>query len=155
MDAGAGLLLRGEGDGTFRTIPAARSGISVLGEMRGAAVSDFDADGREDLVVAQNGNATRLFRGNQGAPKLRVRLWAGAANPEGIGATLYDSRGSSRQLNSGSGYWSQGSSALLLEAGQSNAFKVRWPGGVVKTYSLTVAVSEVQLRPDGGIRAIR
>src|SRR5512138_1625053 len=74
LDAGRGLLLRGVG-GTSSTspkngdsrsssllmpVPGQQSGIEVYGEQRGAAVADYDADGRADLMVAQNGAATKL-----------------------------------------------------------------------------------------------
>ena len=50
-DAGRGLLLQGDGQGGFRAVPGQESGIKVYGEQRGAAVCDFDGDGRTDLVV--------------------------------------------------------------------------------------------------------
>src|SRR5438105_4889616 len=59
-DAGRGLLLLGDGKGNLRAIPGQESGIKVYGEQRGAAVADFDGDGRVDLAVTQNGAATSL-----------------------------------------------------------------------------------------------
>jgi hypothetical protein len=58
LDAGLGLILLGRGDGRFDALAPARSGVRVYGEQRGAAVSDFDADGRPDLAVSQNGAET-------------------------------------------------------------------------------------------------
>ncbi|MBE7504101.1 MAG: VCBS repeat-containing protein [Verrucomicrobiales bacterium] len=65
-DAGRGLWLRGDGHGGFEPVAGQTSGIEVYGEQRGAALADYDGDGRLDLVVTQNGAATRLFR-NEGA----------------------------------------------------------------------------------------
>jgi hypothetical protein len=61
-DAGFGLVLRGDGKGNFTPLPAATSGIRVLGEQRAVAAVDFDADGKIDLLVTQNGGATKLFK---------------------------------------------------------------------------------------------
>ena len=61
-DAGRGLWLRGDGRGNFRAVPGQESGITVYGEQRGAALSDFDGDGRVDLVVAQNAAETKLYK---------------------------------------------------------------------------------------------
>ncbi|HEX7860978.1 MAG TPA: VCBS repeat-containing protein [Verrucomicrobiae bacterium] len=61
-DAGEGLLLRGNGDGTFEALPSQESGIKMEGEGRGVAFCDFDHDGQIDLVVGQNSGPARLFR---------------------------------------------------------------------------------------------
>ena len=87
-DAGRGLLLAGDGKGGLTPVPGQRSGIIVWGDQRGAAWSDFDADGRLDLAISQNGNATRLFRNLGTAPGLRVRLQGPATNPDGVGAQV-------------------------------------------------------------------
>src|SRR6185436_16845405 len=87
LDAGRGLLLRGDGAGRFKTVPSLESGIEVYGEQRGAAMADFDADGRIDLVVTQNGAATKLFHNVGAKPGLRVRLAGPQENPSGVGAT--------------------------------------------------------------------
>ena len=48
LDAGRGLLLRGDGRGGFAPLSGAESGIEVYGEQRGSAVADLDHDGRPD-----------------------------------------------------------------------------------------------------------
>ena len=73
-DAGRGLWLRGDGHGGLQPVPGQESGIKVYGEQRGAALCDYDHDGRVDLVVTQNGNQTRLFHNVGAKPGLRVRL---------------------------------------------------------------------------------
>ncbi|NNM29187.1 MAG: VCBS repeat-containing protein [Akkermansiaceae bacterium] len=52
-DAGRGLLLRGDGRGGFAAVPAGESGVVAWGEGRACAVSDFDRDGRPDLLMTQ------------------------------------------------------------------------------------------------------
>src|SRR6185436_19958648 len=88
LEAGRGLLLRGDGKSAFQPVPAQESGIKVYGEQRGAAVSDFDHDGRVDLAVTQNGAATKLFRNTSARPGIRVRLAGPSGNPAGVGAIL-------------------------------------------------------------------
>ena len=82
------VVLLGDGRGGFRPLDVRRSGISVLGDGRGAAAADFDADGRVDLAVSQNGTRTTLWRNRGGRAGLRVRLSAGPDNPLGIGARV-------------------------------------------------------------------
>src|SRR5690606_8286809 len=82
-DAGRGLLLKGDGAGGLQPVPGQESGIGIYGEQRGCALGDYDADGRLDLAVAQNGNAIRLFHNVKAAPGLRVRLRGPPGNPTG------------------------------------------------------------------------
>ena len=88
LDAGRGLWLRGTGGGKLEAVPGQKSGILVYGEQRGAALCDFNGDGRVDLAVSQNGAETKLYQNVLGKPGLRVRLNGPTGNPDGIGATL-------------------------------------------------------------------
>ncbi len=60
-DSGQGLWLRGRGDGTFEPVDSTASGIRIPGEQRGAALADFNRDGRIDLVVGQNNAETKFY----------------------------------------------------------------------------------------------
>ncbi|MBM3878774.1 MAG: hypothetical protein FJ387_03505 [Verrucomicrobia bacterium] len=147
-DGGRGLCLRGDGRGGLHPWPARASGIRVYGEQRGAAAADFDADGRTDLVVTQNGASTQLFRNVNGKPGLRVRLRGPDGNPSGIGAVvrLQSARGlgPARELHAGSGYWSQDSAvAVLGMPDPPQSVIVRWPGGKVATAPVPPAALEV------------
>ena len=110
-------MLRGDGKGSLATVPGQESGIAVYGDARGAAVADYDADARVDLVVAQNGAATRLFRNRLAQPGLRVKLSGPPGNPNGVGAAVRlvwgERQGPVREVQAGSGYWSQSSSTLV------------------------------------------
>ena len=64
----------GTARGASEPVPGQESGIKVYGEQRGAALCDYDHDGRMDLVVTQNGDQTRLFHNVGAKPGLRVRL---------------------------------------------------------------------------------
>ncbi|MBM3840091.1 MAG: hypothetical protein FJ398_19420, partial [Verrucomicrobia bacterium] len=107
-DAGTGLLLLGDGRGGFRALRPQESGIAVYGEQRATAVADFDRDGRPDLVLTQNHDATKLFHNLGGKPGLRVRLIGREGNPDGIGAVIRlvgrGRMGPAREVHAGSGY---------------------------------------------------
>ena len=134
-DAGRGLWLQGNGDGTFRVVDAAECGINVPGEHRGAALADFNHDGRVDLAVAQNDGETKLYTNVRAKPGLRVQLKGLAANPNGVGATLRirsgnGKSGPTRSVRAGSGYLSQdGATQVLGLIEGAEALLVRWPGG--------------------------
>jgi hypothetical protein len=154
LDAGRGSLLLGNGRGQMHAVPGHHSGVAVYGQQRGAAVGDFDHDGRTDLVVTQNGAATRLFRNTRATPGLRVKLAGPPGNPTGIGATLRIISGSysgpARELHCGAGYWSQDSSVQVLSAAQRpEQLWVRWPGGQVTTTAIPEGAKEVTVSISG------
>ncbi|MEP6990117.1 MAG: FG-GAP-like repeat-containing protein [bacterium] len=135
-DAGRGLLLLGDGKGGLTPMSGANSGIVVYGDQRGAAYADVDRDGRLDVAISQNGAATRLLRNRGATPGLRVRLRGSAANPEGVGAQIRvvygDRMGPVREVQSGSGYWSQNGAVQVFGlSGTPTGVWVRWPGGMV------------------------
>jgi enediyne biosynthesis protein E4 len=76
QNAGRGLWLKGDGTGEFEAVAAHEAGIMVYGEQRGVAAADFNEDGRMDLVVTQNGAATRLFENRLATKGLRVIMQA-------------------------------------------------------------------------------
>lgn len=159
-DAGRGLWLRGDGRGGFKPLLARETGVRVYGEQRGAAVADYDGDGRIDLVVSQNGNATRLFHNVQGRPGMRVRLRGPAGNPDGIGASVRlqfgSGTGPAREVHAGSGYLSQDDAVLVLATpSPPSGINVRWPGGR-ETHSILVTdAREICVDPNGQVERLR
>lgn len=155
-DAGRGLWLRGDGAGAFTAVASRESGVVCLGEQRGAALGDFDQDGRMDLVVAQNGTTTTLWRRNGARECVRVALEGSASNPSGYGATVRARRGSIwsplRECKAGSGYASQDSRFLGFAEPRPDAFEVRWPGGATKVYELKPGPTRARLGIDGHLR---
>ena len=154
MDAGLGLLLRGDGRGGLQALGALESGIRVLGEQRGAATGDWDGDGRPDLVVAQNGEVALLFRNQRAEPGVRVRLAGPARNPTGLGATVrlkFGTRwGPARSVTAGGGYGSQDSTTVVMGGpGTPTAIRVRWPGGKVTEAELGAGARDVIVSGDG------
>jgi hypothetical protein len=136
LDAGRGLLLRGDGRGGLAPVSGSESGLRIHGEQRGAATADFDQDGRADLVVTQNGGPTRIFR-NQGASSgVRLRLQGPPGNPAGAGSCVRWRKGTAagpaRLVDGGSGWFSQNSPVQVLSAPEPPfELEVRWPGGAV------------------------
>jgi hypothetical protein len=156
-DAGRGLWLQGDGRGGFRAMPGRESGVTVYGEQRGAALADYDADGRVDLVVTQNGNATKLYHNVGGRPGLRVRLLGPPANPTAVGAVLRlgtgDRFGAAREIRAGAGYWSQdGAVQVLGGKPPPGRLLVRWPGGRQTRSEIPPNAREVSVAMDGRIQ---
>jgi hypothetical protein len=160
LDAGRGLLLRGDGSGGFTAVTGQASGIRVYGEQRGCALADYDADGRPDLVATQNNDETRLFHNAGARPGLRVRLAASPANPEGIGAVLridFSGRlGPARELQAGSGFWSQNSAVQVLATPSTpTAIEVRWSGGRHTRTALPASCREIEVSAAGTLKVLR
>lgn len=156
LDAGRGLWLRGDGKGGLASVPDQVSGVAVYGEQRGAALCDFNEDGRIDLAVTQNGAETKLFQNVQAAPGLRIKLRGPVGNPQAIGAVIRlrfgDQLGPAREIHAGSGYWSQDSAAQVMATRSSpNAVSIRWPGGRTTTTPIPDGSREVVIGPDGNL----
>jgi hypothetical protein len=153
-DAGLGIWLRNNGRAEFEAVGASESGIRIYGEQRGAAVADFDRDGRIDLVATQNGRETKLFRNLLAKPGLRVKLSGPAGNPAAIGAVIQlltgDRPGPAREIHAGAGYLSQDGLVQVL-GGEATHVRVRWLGGKVTTSRLTSAAREVKINWRGEI----
>jgi hypothetical protein len=148
FDGGRGLLLAGDGKGGLTPVPGNRSGILVYGDQRGAAYSDYDGDGRFDLVISQNGAATRLLHNRGAKPGLRVRLRGSPSNPDAIGAQVrlvYGERmGPVREIQAGSGYWSENGAVQVFGMSTTpTAVWVRWPSGGESRVPVTQGIREV------------
>jgi enediyne biosynthesis protein E4 len=154
-DAGRGLWLKGDGSGGFRAVPGQESGVKVYGEQRGAALCDYDGDGRVDLVVSQNAAETKLYRNVGGKAGLRVRLVGAGGN--GIGAVVRLGAGGkwgpAREVHAGSGYWSQDSAVQVMSLGTDapKQIQVRWPGGKTTIASVPTGALEIHITADGQV----
>lgn len=147
-DAGRGVWLKGDGTGGFRSLNIRESGIAIRGEQRGAALGDFDHDGRPDLAAAQNGTVTTLWRNTEGPKSRGIRFKGPRGNPTGYGiqVRLRTARGwgSVREIRSGAGYWSQDAAVMFIgsEAGETE-LQVQWPGDIPRLVRLPEGVNEV------------
>lgn len=160
-DAGRGLWLRGNGKGEFIALLGRESGIEVYGEQRGCACADYDADGRLDLVVTQNGAATKLYHNDTARPGLRVRVRGSTGNPTGVGAVVRLGQagqfGPAREIHAGSGYCSQDGAVQVMGTGAlaRTQLWVRWPGGRVTECALPAGATEVLVDSAGQLAVIR
>jgi hypothetical protein len=160
LDAGRGLWLKGDGIGKLKAIPGQDSGVKVYGEQRGAALSDFNEDGRVDLAVTQNGAATKLYLNRGAKPGLRIRLIGPPGNPTGVGAAIRLKCGGRfgpvREVHAGSGYWSQDSAVQVMGfAAQPTEVEVLWPGGKQVVAPVPANAREIAVDLDGRIRLSR
>ena len=158
QDAGSGLWLKGDGRGHLRAVPVLESGLALYGEGRGAALSDYDHDGRLDLVVTQNRGATILFHNRGAVPGLRVHLTGLAGNPQAVGAQVRciftgGRVGPMHELHVGAGYWSQDSTEAIFGLPETPAsLEIRWPGGITETVPIPPGarvIAPQHPRPDG------
>ncbi len=155
-DAGRGLLLKGDGKGDLTAVLGQQSGLKIYGEQRGAALCDYDADGRLDLAVSQNAAATKLYRNVGGTPGVRIRLRGPAGNPNAVGAVLRvvaDGKPApAYEVHAGSGYWSVDSPVAVLAVPAGDVqLRIRWPGGKETTSSLPAGAREVVVDLSGKV----
>jgi len=119
------------------------SGVEVYGEQRGAALSDYNGDGKVDLVVTQNRAATKLFENQTAHSGLTVALQGPPSNREGIGSSLRllygnGEAGPHRAVQAGSGYWSQDSATQVLGySTRPDWIEVTWFDGRVDSVRVT------------------
>lgn len=149
LDAGTGAILLGDGQGGFRTLEPSAAGVRLSGEQRGAAVSDFDRDGRVDFAVGIHGAAARIFRNQSARRGLRVQLDGPPGNPTAVGARVRGRQGNhwgpTHEVRVGGGHLSQDSSTLVL-AQPVSYVHVWWPGGATSITEVPAAQDEIRIR---------
>jgi hypothetical protein len=138
-------LLLGQPDGHFLEA-ADTAGIVTFDKSRGAALVDFNLDGRLDLVLAKYGAPVQVWRNagpvcgtscaNTPANWLAIRVTETGANVDAIGAVLEVQAGgrtSRRELTIGGGHASGqlGWVHFGLGAATSAQVRVTWPDGEV------------------------
>ena len=158
LDAGRGLWLRGDGTGRLTPVPGHVSGVKVYGEQRGAALADYDEDGRVDLVVSQNNAATKLYHNLGAKPGLVVRLQGLPGNPTAVGASLRlifgPQAGPVREIHAGSGYCSQDGAVQVMALPQpATKIWVRWPGGKTTTSVVPAGAKSIVVGANGAVTA--
>ena len=129
-------LLMQNSDGTFRET-AATAGVATKGRSRGAALADFDGDGRLDLVVMNRRAPMELYRNvtQETGNWISVSLSQPGGNVNAVGAVVVVAD-QSQQLTVGGGH--AGGKALPLHFGLGDVsevtIKVTWPGGQITTH---------------------
>lgn len=133
-------LLMQNADGTFRET-AASAGVATKERSRGAALADFDGDGRLDLVVMNRRAPMELYRNvtPETGNWLEIALTQPGGNVNAVGATVVVQSAEmrqSQQLTVGGGHG--GGKALPLHFGLGAAedatVTVHWPDGQESTY---------------------
>jgi hypothetical protein len=114
--------------------------ITALRAGRGAAFSDFDNDGRVDVVVNEMNDAPSLLHSttNNGNHWVMIRLEGTKSNRSAIGARVTCVAGSLRQIDevrSGGSFFSQNDFRLHFGLGAAtriDLLEIRWPSGTVE-----------------------
>ena len=129
QDAGRGLLLLGNGDGTFA--PAEKSGFEVYGEGRAVSVGDFDGDRQHEIAFAQHNGPTLVYKKISTKENVYIEFDSPA---DAIGSALRvvysdGTRGPTRIVTAGAGYWSQNAQSTILGLWDrsATAVEVTWP----------------------------
>jgi hypothetical protein len=146
-------LLMQQPDGTFSEA-AATAGLADTRRARGAALADFDGDGRLDLVVLNRRADIALYRNN--TPKTGHWLALDLSQPDGntraIGArvTLTTAQGTqTKELRIGGGH--AGGQALPVHFGLGAATQadvaITWPDGTTTTQTLPAGATTKITRP--------
>ena len=121
-------------DGTFQAVS-----VGPAGRNRGAALADFDNDGRVDIVVSRVDEPPLVLR-NQSAPAnhwLGFQLIGQRSNRDGIGAVIHVRTASGEQWNqvtTAVGYASSSDvrAHFGLGADSRATVDIRWPGGMLQ-----------------------
>ncbi|WP_143535692.1 CRTAC1 family protein [Roseisalinus antarcticus] len=146
-------LLIQQADGTFIEA-AAEAGIATTARSRGAALADFDGDGRLDLVVNNRRAPMEAYRNTTPGTGywLAIALAQPGPNAFAIGATVTVTTASGRQVQQNTvGGGHAGGQALPLHFGLGAAtvaeVTVTWPDGTTTTTRTDSLDKTLSLRP--------
>src|SRR5688572_9625629 len=131
------------GDGTFEDV-SVKTGRDLIkpGAHRGAAVADFDNDGRLDLVVTALGERAKLLRNvaTSEGRWLMLRLVGGASNRDGLGTvvrlTLDDGRVLMNHATTSVGFASSSDPRVHFGVPRNRTVEritLQWPSGASQT----------------------
>jgi hypothetical protein len=138
------LVMLGDGEGGFDTLPDAGEPITTSRVHRGVATADYDGDGDVDLLVMNWKEEPDLIRTESpsGRHWIRIRLRGRdeLGNVFGIGARVTVEAGGKKQvreIRSGGSYCSQSDLAAtfgLWDVDRIDSVRVRWPQGLTNEW---------------------
>ena len=116
------------------------SGLDFADDSRAFAITDFDGDGRLDLILKSRlGPQVRILQNNcaTGKKSVAFELRGTKSNRDAIGAKV-EVDGQAKWLSAGSGFLSQHSKKLIFGLGAKEAVKhvrITWPSGLVQEFA--------------------
>lgn len=158
MDGGLSLLLLGKGDGTFKEVWPAESGLVVPGDAKSLVTLDLNNDGAPDFIIGKNDEKPEIWLSNPAAQKNRmftVRLQGNVGNPHAAGARVAlktaDGKTQTAEIYAGSGYLSQSSNMLFFGLGKDGAasnVEVKWPNGKSTTHAVKAGEKSIVIKQE-------
>lgn len=132
-------LLRQNPDGRFNEV-SVPAGVATMERSRGAALADFDRDGRLDLIVSNRRAPLELYRNvseNTGA-WVQIDLVSPPPNTRAIGALITvvtPARSQSQEITVGGGHGGGQSGPAHFGLGNADTAQVHvhWPDGTTTT----------------------
>ncbi|MFL6351439.1 MAG: FG-GAP-like repeat-containing protein [Bryobacteraceae bacterium] len=116
------------------------SGLDYPDDSRAFAITDFDGDGRPDIILKSRlGPQLRILQNDcvESNRSIGIRLRGTKSNRDGIGTRIRVDH-QTKWLEAGSGFLSQHSKQLIFGLGDSHSGKhveIKWPSGVIQEFS--------------------
>jgi len=155
MDGGVGLLLTGNGNGSFSVVLPAESGILAPADSKSLVQLELGGDYWPDFIFGINNLRMLSFESQRVGPHkpLLVRLSGSPGNPTAIGArvTIVFDEGpvQTAEVYAGGSYLSQSSSVLAFgrrEGAVLDQSSVSWPDGNKSSYLQDLEKDLIDLR---------
>ncbi len=138
FDGGVGLVMIGNGDGTFQPLSPRESGVVVPNDATAACLADLDGDLQPEILFATNDGPFRAFKRTEALSQSRlIKLKGMPGNSRAIGARVLthfdDGSRFAQTVTAGDGYLSQSSPHLKLPHWEKTVtqIEVTWPNGDV------------------------